>query len=202
MGGVVLSHWVFTLPLVAAGATLLGTLLPLLRHSAIPADEKIGARISCVYIANIAGSALGSLLTGFYLFEYFSLRQIAQGVLSLALFLGIVVSLFSKRTPADYASWATASGLILLAPVLHQGLFERLQYRADYWINRPFVTMVENRHGIITVDDEKKVHGGGIDEGMSDTRPMQGGGLLRPHFISALHAAPRDILVIGMSGGA
>ena len=199
---VVVTHWVFTLPLVTVGATLLGTLLPLLCHAAIPPDENVGVRMSYVYIANIAGSGLGSLLTGFYLFEYCNLQQIAQGSLLLALVLCLVVSHFFERTPADYATWALTGGLILSAPILYQELFERLQYRADYWINRPFVTVLENRHGVITVDDEKKVHGGGIYDGMMDTRPTHGGGLIRPYFISALHAAPREILVIGMSGGA
>ena len=200
--GVVVTHWMFTLPLVAVGAMLLGTLLPLLCHSAISADANAGARMSYIYIANIAGSGLGSLLAGYLFFEYLTLAQIGQGLLLLALVLGVAVGGFSARTRADYAVWLLAAGLVALAPALHDGLFERLQHRTEYGTQPRFATVIENRHGIITIDGEKKIYGGGIYDGVIDTRPAHGGGLFRPYFLSALHAAPREILVIGMSGGA
>ena len=200
--GVVFTHWALTLPLVAAGAILLGTLLPLLCHLAIPADQKVGARMSYVYIANIVGSGLGSLITGFFLFEHLALWQIQQSLLGLALLLSIAVGCFAARNRADLVFWVLAGGLVALAPVLHDGLYERLQHRTEYYMQPRFAMIVETRHGVITIDNENRIYGGGIYDGIIDTRPMQGGGLLRPYFISALHAAPRQVLVIGVSGGA
>ena len=178
--GVVFTHWALTLPLVAAGAILLGTLLPLLCHLAIPADQKVGARMSYVYIANIVGSGLGSLITGFFLFEHLALWQIQQSLLGLALLLSIAVGCFAARNRADLVFWVLAGGLVALAPVLHDGLYERLQHRTEYYMQPRFAMIVETRHGVITIDNENRIYGGGIYDGIIDTRPMQGGGLLRP----------------------
>lgn len=202
---VVAVHWAVTLPLVAAGATLLGTLLPLLCHSAITPDRRSGARMSYLYIANIIGSGLGSLLAGFVFLEWLALWQIAAGLLLLALLLSLTISCngaHATRTRWDYAIWIVAAGLAFGSPQLHDGLYERLQNRAAYDSKVRFTDIVESRHGVITVDREKRIHGGGIYDGMIEVRPKFGGGLIRPYFLSALHANPREILVIGMSGGA
>jgi predicted membrane-bound spermidine synthase len=199
---VVFTHWALTLPLVAVATMLLGTLLPLLCHSAIPTDERVGARMSYVYIANIVGSGLGSLVTGFFLFEHLALWQIQQGLLSLALLLSVAVGCFAARSRADPVFWVLTGGLVLLAPFLHDGLFERLQFRADFSTLPRFEKIVETRHSVITIDRDHRIYGGGIYDGMIETRPVLGGGLLRPYFISALHAAPRKVLVVGVSGGA
>jgi spermidine synthase len=181
---------------------LLGTLLPLLCHSAIAADARVGARISYVYIANIIGSGLGSLITGFLLFEYLPLWRIQQVLLLLALTLSIAVALFSTRRRLDYGLWSVAAMLAAFSLTLHDGLFERLQHRTEYRAQPRFDRVAENRHGVITIDPKKNIYGGGIYDGTIDTRPMHGGGLLRPYFISAIHAEPKEVLVIGVSGGA
>lgn len=50
---------------VAIAAGFLGAVLPLLSHFGVPASERAGQKLSYVYLANIVGSAAGSLLTGF-----------------------------------------------------------------------------------------------------------------------------------------
>ncbi len=199
---VVFTHWAVSLPLVVLGATLLGSILPLLCHTAISPDDNAGSRTSYIYIANIIGSGAGSLLTGFILFEHLSITVIPSVLLIVALALGLTLALFTRRTRADYVLWTVAALLLVLSPWLHRHLFERLQFRDAYFSTPPFERIVETRHGVITIDRDKVIYGGGIYDGKIETDPFLGGGLVRPYFISALHAAPRDILVIGLSGGA
>jgi hypothetical protein len=64
-----------------------------------------------------------------------------------------------------------------------------------------FEHVVETRQGVVTVDTNRVVFGGGVFDGIIDTRVGPGSGLVRPYFISALHPQPRDVLVIGVSAG-
>src|SRR3954470_18718822 len=57
--------WPPALAAVALSAALLGAILPLVSHFGIKPDDRAGARVSYVYLANIVGSGAGSLLTGF-----------------------------------------------------------------------------------------------------------------------------------------
>jgi hypothetical protein len=60
-------------PIFALAAGLLGTTFPLVAHSAILPDERTGGRVAQLYLANIAGSTAGSLLTGFVLLDLWPL---------------------------------------------------------------------------------------------------------------------------------
>ena len=68
--------WPAALVLVVIAAGLLGAILPLVAHFGIPADDQAGQRLSYVYLANIVGSAIGSLLTGFVFFDAWPLQTI------------------------------------------------------------------------------------------------------------------------------
>jgi predicted membrane-bound spermidine synthase len=196
-------EWPQTLPAVIAGSALLGAGFPLLCHLAIPADHCSGARLSYLYLANIIGSGLGSLLTGLVLTDWLPLRQIAAALLVMAVVIGIVVAYLSGRIArADVILWAGSLAAASCAPLLYSHLFERLQYKEEYFQRPPFIDIVECRHGVITVDENKSIFGNGSYDGMLDTDPRTGGGLFRPLFLSALHPAPREVLVIGVSGGA
>jgi spermidine synthase len=71
------------LVVVAVSAAFLGAILPLVCHFGIDADDRAGVRLSYVYLANIIGSAAGSLLTGFVLMDTLSIGTVAI-VLALA----------------------------------------------------------------------------------------------------------------------
>jgi len=196
-------EWPQTLPLVMASAALLGTVFPLLCHLAIPADSQSGARMSYLYLANIIGSGLGSLLTGFVLMEWLALWQIAALLLVVAVVIGFATLRLapgSRKTDALLA--VLALGLTGCTPLLYSHLYERLQFKRAYAANRPFTEIIESRHGVITIVDNKIINGNGAYDGMLETNPRTGGDLYRPFFISAVHPAPREVLVIGMSGGA
>lgn len=201
---VVGAPWLRIIPLVMVGSALLGTILPLLCHLTIPADHRAGAGMSYLYLANIIGSGAGSLITGFVLMDCLKLWQIE----SLLLAGGVIVSAalvlvpYAIR-PMDYGLWLLGLGLAGASPFLHDGLYERLQCKGYYQTGYHFADVVESRRGVITVSPgDRFVYGNGIYDGVIETRLLPGSGLIRPYFISALHPAPKEILVIGMSAGA
>src|SRR5208282_1215502 len=71
------THWLFSLVAVAVATTLLGAVLPLVSHFAIAPDDRAGARLSYLYLANILGASAGSLLTGLVAMDFMSTRAIA-----------------------------------------------------------------------------------------------------------------------------
>ena len=192
-----------TLPLVLGAAALSGTLLPLLCHFTILPDERVGTRTSWLYLASIIGSGAGSLLTGFVLMDLLSLRNIAAVLLGLGLALAVFLAWRARAASlVDGLLWTLASMSICATPWLHHRVFEKIFHRAGYSAAALFVHVVETRHGVITVDNERRVYGGGVYDGVIDTRLKVGSGLVRPYFISAVHPNPSEVLVIGMSGGA
>ena len=201
--GVVSVHWGKTLPVVVVGAGLFGALLPVICHAAVLPDKHSGARVSYLYFANFVGAGFGALLTGFVLLESLALWQITMTLLILAVLAGVLISFRAARGGFPNITLGIfATILALCSAPLHDGLYERLQQRASYDPKDRFTEIVESRHGVITVDRDKRVYGGGTYDGMLEVRPTAGGGLIRPLFVSAVHANPQEILVIGMSGGA
>lgn len=195
--------WVRLVPLILVGSALLGTILPLLCHLAIPADRRAGARMSYIYLANIIGSGAGSLFTGFFLMDWLKLSQLASLLLIFALVVSAMMA-FSLKTarPVDFCLWAITAGLAFTSPFFHDGLYERLQKGKNYTKGYHFAQIVESRHGVITVSSNRFIFGNGVYDGIIDTKLEPESSLVRPYFVSALHPNPKEVLVIGMSGGA
>ncbi len=203
---VVWIHFGWTFPIVVVAAALLGAALPLICHYAIPPDEKAGARLSYLYLGNILGAGAGSLLTGFVLMDRFTIAQISVILVVLGFLLVFGLDYFSGKRGRLLAVRAggvvIASALALVASgPLFDGLYERLQYKEDYDHQKRFTMVVESRFGVITVDDDEKIFGGGIFDGVLTTDLSPGSWTIRPYFISAVHSDPKEVLVIGLSGG-
>jgi spermidine synthase len=199
----IVGNWVRFSWLIIAAATLLGTILPLLCHFAISPDGKAGARLSYVYLANIIGSGAGSLLTGFVLMDWFSISGMQTILVSLGLLLCVATRLYAGRiSPVDGALWVALAALAVLSPRLHDGVYERLFFKASYNSKERFAQTVESRHGVINVTRDRTVLGNGAFDGIIETRLYPGSTLIRPYFLSAVHEHPRQVLVIGMSSGA
>ncbi|MFP6874876.1 MAG: methyltransferase domain-containing protein [Verrucomicrobiales bacterium] len=195
-----------TLPLIAISAALLGATLPLICHFAISPDDKAGARLSYLYLGNILGSGAGSLLTGFVLMDQLPLQQISVLLAFLGLILSAGIAFYSKLRGCQLAKrlafTATAGLAILLSsPFLFDGLFERLQLKSNYNHRERFDLVIESRFGVVTIDRHHKIYGGGIYDGYIGTELEAGSWMIRPYFLSAVHPAPREVLVIGLSGG-
>ncbi len=194
-----LPAWSYTYPLVAIAAGWLGTLLPLICHFSVPPDAKVGSKLSKLYLANIIGSGVGSLLTGFVLMEYIPLRWICF----LLLFLGVAIYVvLSGRTRQ-----ALIRGVVILVlagasvPFLFWQFWERMQDEQAWGHGEGFTQIVESRNGVITVDKQSKIYGGGAYDGVISTDVTDSPWLVRAYALSAIHPNPEEVLIVGLSGG-
>jgi spermidine synthase len=197
--------WPWALPLLALAAGLLGAVFPLAAHFAIAPDDRAGARLSFLYVADIAGSALGSAGTGYVLLEHLSTREasvlLAALGFGLAALLGGAAASGRRALLPAAAALAASLGAALLAPPLFDRLWERLQLRQRDDGSR-FVHVVENRHGVVTVTADGVVHGGGVYDGTVSLDPVHDrNGIFRAYAVSAMHPAPRRVLLVGLGSG-
>jgi spermidine synthase len=194
------------LALVYLVARFWGSLLPYLADLSIPADGKSGMRTAVLYLANILGSATGSVVTGFVLMNVLGLVTMAAvlvvtglaATLILAAALGLPV-----REKLQRAAMAVALGLaaVIAIPRLSADVLENLQ-----WMGAPdaqhFAKVIENRSGIISVTEDGTVYGHGMYDGRFNTDLKNDtNGIVRPYALSLFHPAPRDVLMIGLSSG-
>lgn len=206
---VTVAPWGWTLCIVGFVATLLGATLPLLSHFAVAPDSSAGARFSHIYVGNIVGSTLGSLVTGFVLMDVWSMRGISVFLLVLGLL--TVLCLVQGAGLAARVRALVALGLVgaavvagLGAPRLFDRVYERLlTKRRDEIHGRPrFVHLVENRNGVIGVTENHYVFGDGAYNGRISTDIMQvDTSIFRAYAAAHLHPRPREVLLVGLSGG-
>lgn len=183
--------YVNTLPIIAITAALLGAAFPLLCHAAIASDSNAGTGLSYMYMANIAGSTLGSYAIGFIALDMMSLHHIAI----LLTVLGMSAALWlAPRT------WWIAAAAVVFLPVYGQ-IYERLMLQEDFDPAYKFTDIVETRSGVVTVDDERHIFGGGAHDGVLTTS-LAADSCVRPYSLSYFHPAPREVLLIGVAGGA
>jgi len=195
--------WTWTLPLVAVVACGLGTILPLVSHHAVPPDARAGARVSWIYFANIVGSASGSLVTGFWLTDHWSLRAISLFLAVLGAVMGAIALQAGGRRAVRFAAAAAVAVLAaVLNPWIFDGLYERMVQKTAYNPSSRFLHVVENRSGVITVYRDGTFLGGGRYDGSVNTSLLKDrNGVFRAYAVAGLHARPREILMIGLSTG-
>jgi spermidine synthase len=203
LGGICLTGWSLTLPFVLIASAVQGITLPLLSHLGIPADAKAGAKLSYIYLANIIGSGLGSLLTGFVLLEHLKAQSLAALLAYLTIILAAIMG-----SPKGWARLAHVCAVLLLLGAagtqwLHHALWEKLFFKHEWKQHPAFQFVQESRHGVVTVDEKLHVSGNGAYDGVIDTQLPPGDYHVRPYFVSAVHPGPvKRCLVIGMSAGA
>jgi len=180
----------------------LGLPFPLLAHIGIRANAKSGEKISYMYMSNIVGATLGTVLTGFILMDYFSAQSIAL-FLALA---GISIALLlrdalPKRGVLTAVLCLAALGMVFANPTLSHGIYEKFQLTRSY-DGEPFRRLVENKSGVISVTGDGRVYGGGVYDGLFNTNLIDdSNGIIRPYALSAFHPAPRRVLMIGLATG-
>lgn len=197
------------LAVASLGAAFLGSILPLVSHFGIPADDRAGTRLSYVYLANILGSAAGSLVTGFVLMDLMSLLSIARLLVVSGFALsGVLVAMGGLRRASALTAYATlgiaAVVGLSLSPIPYERLYERLIYKGEYDGSQRFAQVVENKSGVITVTDDGTIYGGGAYDGVLNTALQNNdrNGIIRAYLVGAIHPAPREVLMVGLSGGA
>ena len=183
-----------------------GMLLPYLAHRGILADANAGSQVSYLYLANIAGSAAGSLMTGFVLMDHFTLVAIGQllviaGSVCLALVWRIAPVRARTNSRELAALCAVALSAAVLMPHFAPLLLERLQFK-DMSVSAPFKRVIENRSGIIAVSADDRVWGHGMYDGQFNTGLVtDGNGIDRPFALSLFHGKPRRGLLFGLATG-
>ena len=183
-----------------------GALLPYLAELGIAADGQAGMRTAFLYLANILGSAAGSILTGFVLMEYLGLIDVGVALVVAGLLCTILllVTLDLPRWHKVARTGAAAAVAVLaiaLMPRWSAHVLETLQWKGSANA-KPFVRVIENRSGVITVDSDGTVFGHGMYDGKFNTDlKHDSNGIIRPYALSLFHPAPRDVLMIGLSSG-
>jgi len=183
-----------------------GALLPYLAEFSIAADSKAGMRTAVLYLANILGSATGSVLTGFVLMDHLGLVAIAATIVA-ACVICVLCLLATTSLPAreklQRAAVATTIGLVaaITIPRVSVQVLENLQWKGEP-TTRKIVDIVETRSGIITATNDGVVFGNGMYDGRFNTDLKHDtNGIVRPYALSLFHPAPRDVLMIGLSTG-
>ena len=196
------------LVVIAIAAAFLGSVLPLVAHFGIAPDERAGTRLSYVYLANIIGSAAGSLVTGFVLMDHLTLVDIMRVLIALGFALAVAIVAMSRparRTAvASYAAAGACLALTLLVlPRLYDRIYERLLYKWEWDGTQRFAQVIENKSGVITVTAGGSVYGGGAYDGVVNTwlEDNDKNGILRAYVVGALHPAPREVLMVGLASG-
>ncbi len=198
-----------TLPIFGVVAALLGTTFPLVSHYAIPADARAGARLSYLYVANILGSTAGSLTTGFILLDVLSLRSLSVALALMGLMVaGALIlaapGMLGLRVARGSALLAATVVVVVLAPRLYDRVYEKLQYQDDFTPDTRFLHVYEGKSGVVAVTRSGTVYGMGSYDGSFNTNPLPDqdtNRVLRAYLISALHPAPKHILMVGLGSG-
>jgi spermidine synthase len=189
--------WGAGLVMVYLFARQFGTFLPYLAQRGIAADDRAGEGISHLYMANILGSALGSLLTGFFLADWLDLRRISVA-------LGVIAAGFVIAAARGFGvgrlRWMLVVAIGLGA--VHLALPNRWIYGIQIDQFTPIVAAVENRSGIITVDGDRDVYGNGIYDGQFNIDLIHDtNDIWRAYSLGLYHPDAKKVLVIGMSSG-
>jgi spermidine synthase len=198
-------HYGWTLPLLGLAAAGLGATFPLLGHLSVAPDAASGAKISYLYLANIGGSTLGSLLTGFVLLDTFSLYQVSITIAGAGALLAAVTA-WTPGALTRHRAWlgaaAAAAACVAVGAFGYVNLYERLLRERPSDDVPQFATVIENKHGVVAVSADGTVYGGGIYDGVFNVDLVHDRNLLvRPLALGAFHPNPRHVLSIGLASG-
>jgi predicted membrane-bound spermidine synthase len=191
--------------IIVAGA--LGAQLPLICHYGIQPGPSAGEHVSYLYVGNIVGSVAGSLLTGFVLFDVWPLETIVSALTILGI--SVALALYAMGRPdkrrlvaASVATLIACAAIVASAGPLYHHLWERLQLQEEYDASRSFKHVVQNKSGVITVDQDDKVYGGGVYDGQFSVDLMDDTNLIvRPLSVGLFHPEPKKVLVVGLASG-
>lgn len=191
---------------------LTGIGFPLISHYVIKEYKNVGLSVSWIYFANIIGSTLGVLITGFIMFDHYSFNQnilfltICGIITSLILYLFMIM----KKKLNIYYGLGVLPIIVLIVSTFNMNkiyinIFEKVLLSPWYW-GQKFKYTNHNRHGIIDVvhqdEGDDVIFGGGIYDGrfnflLTNNRNM----IDRAYAFAALKPYANSILEIGLSSG-
>lgn len=191
-------------------AFLMGITLPLLAEHAVRSYKNVGMSVSWIYFANILGSTIGPIFTGFFLLEWINFEKNVL-ILSIATWiLGVIlwvlnINSFSPKKIYKPILVILTFVVFFYYPKFYKGIFERLYLKEEYnW--QPFKYEVQNKSGVITVLEGgiygDIILGGGIFDGRFNTSLKTSlNGIERAYMFAALRPNSADVLEIGLSSG-
>jgi spermidine synthase len=190
---------------VAAG--MLGSVLPLLCRLAVSVNQESGRQVSWIYVSNILGSTVGSLLVGFIALDHFGMHQVALQLAlmaaiggALVLFLG--TGRFQIPSLPSLTAIPVAALLIVLSSGLYSNIFGRLLFGPKATEVGDMAELVENRSGVIAVTKAGAVLGGGVYDGYFNIDPfIDKNAVIRIYVASLFEPSPKRILTIGLASG-
>jgi spermidine synthase len=194
-------------PAFFVAAALLGSVLPLLCQSSIAASDSAGRNVSLIYLSNILGSTLGSLVIGFVLMDRFGTKAISIQLAAATVLTGFVVLLFRQgrfQAPSRTA-WALAVlaiAAIALASSSYHNLYGIMIFGPKSAEVGYMKHIVENRNGIVAVTDDDAVFGGGVYDGHFNIDPANDKNfVIRAYVLSLFHPHPRRCFMVGLASG-
>ena len=105
--------------------------------------------------------------------------------------------------------WATAIAAVAVTIVLlscgplFATVYGQMQSQNEWGQPGTQLTdVVETRSGVVTVDQDAAIFGGGVFDGWVITDIHEAENLIEPLALSLLHPDPEEVLEVGMSGGA
>ena len=188
-------------------AGMLGAVLPLLCRLAVSANQQSGRHVSWIYVSNILGSTLGSLLVGFVVMDHFGMQQVAIQLAILSAMIGCLVLFFATgrfRMPAlqKLLPVPVAVVAILLSSGFYSNVFGKLVFGPKATAIGDMARVVENRNGVIAVTRTGAVIGGGVYDGFFNVNPFDDkNGVIRIYVTSLFHPSPKRSLMIGLASG-
>ena len=198
---------VLDLLLIATASSVLAFVFPIAHHLGTQnLVGKQGQRFALVYTSNVAGAALGPLVTGYVLLHSLSLQQSFLVICAVQCAAAVFFTLALKVKPR-HGVLAGMGTLLALGGALASTLHD--PHALVQSINQTGAragTVVENRHGIITIfpdaDKGDAVYGGNVYDGRTNLSPeVNSNGLERPLLMAALQPQPRRVLMVGLSIG-
>ncbi|MBF0345816.1 MAG: fused MFS/spermidine synthase [Nitrospirae bacterium] len=194
---------------VAVIAFLSGNVFPILSHAGISQTSKVGVSVSWIYSANIVGSTIGPIITSFVLLDYFKIEHvflfisIMTIVAALVFWIASPVKLYVKVLALLCLS-IVSIWMCYVNGLVYVDIFEKLHYKESYNNRDPYKYIVQNRHGIVSVEGGKTdtLYGGGIYDGGFNLDPvLNTNGIARAYKIGALHPRPQSAFEIGLGSG-
>lgn len=198
--------------LIALVSCVLAYVFPIAHHLGADIDtEKQGQRFAWVYTSNVMGAALGPLVTGYVLLNFFSLQQ----AFFLMAFLQLcAVGFFYWTRKNEIFRYPILMGSICLATIFlllstsidPHAIIQRINSNKQIASH-----IIENKHGIITIfpadgrqysKGDDAVYGGNVYDGRTNVSMEKNtNGLHRPLLLAALHPQPKKVLMVGLSIG-
>ncbi len=186
---------------IAGASTIMGAVFPLVSHIAIDPGKEAGRRIGVLYLSNIIGSVAGALITGYLLLDILSMKALSLLLVGVA----IVFAWFfwgREEKLVKLALFASAITTTFIFAPHYSSLYERLQYKNKVIFHAPFSQVVENRSGVITVEDGETIYGGGMYDGKFNVDLIHDSNqIVRAYSLGFLSAKPSRVLMIGLGSG-